>query len=235
MKDYLKELSLVILGVLIALLIDNFREDRRDDQIIKSYLDIVLEDLTFDIENLTAQLKRDSVYSVNLKVLSDVLTTNADLPNLEYGLSWWTRHEYDKVTHRKLSTWDSLDYYTLELYANTDYKVRKIGFSTIVNSNLSHRISQDLLKQITIYYTTESDYLDFVAAIDSKCLWNAIPYLNQYQGRFKEVILTKDFNTTLLRNEASGRYNTTLTEMKVKRSLLEKAKYLRDQIKEYQL
>jgi hypothetical protein len=29
-KDYLKELSLVILGVLIALLIDNYRENIRD-------------------------------------------------------------------------------------------------------------------------------------------------------------------------------------------------------------
>lgn len=231
-KEYLKELSLMILGVLIALLIDNYREDKRDDRIMKSYLDIVREDLNFDIVNLGIQLKEDSVYSQNLKVLSDVLTTNADLPRLKFGLSSWTRQ--DEVPYRKLSTWDSLDYYTLGLYSNTDYKTRKIGFSTIVNSNLSHRIEQDLLKKITIYYTTDSEELDFFVAIDDKCQWNAIPWLNQYQGSFKEVIASKDFNVTLLRNEASGRYSTMLREMQVKHELIEKAKLLLSSIETYQ-
>lgn len=230
-KEYLKELSLMILGVLIALLIDNYREDRRDDSIIQSYLDIVLEDLNFDIENLTSQLKEDSVMASRLKVLSDVLTTNADLPRLQYGLSNWTRQ--NETPYRKLNTWDSLDYYTLELYSNTEYKVRKIGFSTIVNSNLSHRIEQELIKEITIYYTTDSDLLDFVVSIDEKCNWNAIPYLNQYQGRFKDVILTKDFNVTLLQNEASGRYSTMTSEMWVKRGMVEKAQALHARIKAY--
>lgn len=231
-KEYLKELSLMILGVLIALLIDNYREDKRDERIVDSYLDIVREDLNFDIENLTIQLQEDSVYANNLKVLSDVLTTNADLPRLKYGLSSWTKQ--DETPYRKLSEWDSLDYYTLELYSNTDYKTRKIGFSTIVNSNLSHRIELDLLKKITVYYTTDSEFLDFIVAIDDKCHWNAIPYLNKYQGSFKDVILTKEFNATLLRNEASGRYSTMLYEMQVKRDLIEKAQALLASIKSSQ-
>src|SRR5690606_40289790 len=61
--------------------------------------------------------------------LSDVLTTNDDLPQLRYGLSSWT--EQDTVPYVKLSTWDSLDYYTLEMYSNTEYATRKIGFSTL--------------------------------------------------------------------------------------------------------
>jgi hypothetical protein len=230
-KDYLKELSLVIVGVLIALLIDNYREDIRDEKIVKSYLDIVVEDLNFDILNIRQQLSIDSVYSTNLKKLSDVLTYNSDLPELKYGLSAWRSH--DATPYRKLSSWDSLDYYTLELYANTEYRTRKIGFSTIVNSNLSHRIEQDLLKKITIYYTTDSEQLDFVVDIDDKCHWNAIPYLNKYQGSFKDVILTKEFDATLLRNEASGRYNTTLTEMSAKRLMVKKATELLESIRTY--
>lgn len=65
-KEYLKELSLTILGVLIALLIDNYREDVRDEKIVTSYLDIVAEDLNFDIQNLSKQLKQDSAYSKKL-------------------------------------------------------------------------------------------------------------------------------------------------------------------------
>lgn len=230
-KEYLKELSLVILGVLIALLIENFREDMRDDKVVKSYLDIVLEDLNFDILNLTDQLKEDSVYARGLERLSDVLTTNSDLPRLQYSLSFWT--EQNVTPYKKLSTWDSLDYYTLKLYSNTHYKIRKIGFSTIVNSALSHRIKQDVLKKITIYYTTDSENLDFIQDIDEKCHWNAIPYLNKYQGSFKDVILTKDFNATLLRNEASGRFNTTLREMQAKRQMMEKARELLASIEAY--
>lgn len=230
-KDYLKELSLMILGVLIALLIDNFREDVRDDNIINSYLDIVTEDLNLDIQNLNSLLKEDSAYAKELGILSDILTSNKDLPNLNYSLSSWTTQH--PAPYRKLSTWDSLDYYTLNLYNNTEYNTRKIGFSTIVNSNLGHRIEQDLLKKLTIYYTTDSEYLAFVVAIDEKCHWNAIPYLNKYQGNFKDVILTPDFNSTLLRNEASGRYSTTLTEMRVKKVMIEKAKQLLASIEAY--
>src|SRR5690606_27059277 len=109
--------------------------------------------------------------------LSDVLTTNDDLPQLRYGLSSWT--EQDTVPYVKLSTWDSLDYYTLEMYSNTEYATRKIGFSTLVNSNLGHLLDGELLKKITIYYTTDSEYLDFMVGIDDKCQWNAIPFLNQ--------------------------------------------------------
>jgi len=230
-KEYLKELSLTILGVLIALLIDNYREDIRDDKIVESYLGIVAEDLNYDIVNLNDQLKKDSAYAVKLGILSDVLTTNRDLPRLKFSLATWTTQ--NQAPYRKLDTWDSLDYYVLQLYSNNEYKTRKIGFSAIVNSNLGHRIKHDLLKKITIYYTTDSDNLDFCEEIDEKCLWNAIPYLNHHQGSFKNDILSKEFNSTLLRNEASGRYNTTLREMRVKKSMLEKARALLASIKEY--
>jgi hypothetical protein len=230
-KDYLKELSLVILGVLIALLIENYREHIRDKSTVRSYLSIVEEDLNFDVINLADQLKRDSAYAKKLKRLSDVLTTNADLMRLKYGLSSWTKQ--DSVPYIKLSTWDSLDYYTLKMYDNTEYKARKIGFSTLINSNLGHLLNENLLKKITIYYTTESDYLDFIVAIDDKCHWNAIPFLNQYQGMFHRVILSADFNATLLRNEASGRYSTTLEEMSTKLSMIEKAQTLLNEIKAY--
>lgn len=230
-KDYFKELSLTILGVLIALLIDNYREDVRDDRIIKSYLDIVAEDLNFDIINLTTQMKQDSAYAKKLKVLSDVLTTNADLPPMHYSLASWTTQ--DVAPYRKLSAWDSLDYYTLQLYENNEYKIRKIGFSTIVNSNLNHRIDQMLLKKITIYYTTDSDRMDFVIGIDDTCQWNAIPFLNKYQGAFRDHILTRDFDITLLRNEASGRYGTTLREIYAKQRMKEQAVELLASVKAY--
>lgn len=223
-KEYLKELSLMILGVFIALAIDNYREDARDDRIVKSYLEIVKEDLNFDIDNLTDQLKHDSIYVKKLGLLSDVLATNADLPKLKFGLSVWTKQ--NSAAYRKLSDWDSLDYYTIQLYGNTQYTTRKIGFSTIINSNLSHQINLDLLKKITVYYTTDSDKLAFVTEIDDRCHWLGIEYANKYQGAFKNLILRDDFNSTQLRNEISGRYNTTLTEMNVKIAMIEKAKEL---------
>lgn len=223
-KEYIKELSLVILGVLIALLIENYRESVRDQKIIQAYLSIITEDLNFDITNLTEQLTYDSSYARELGLLSSVLTTNPELPNLKYSLASWRKQPLTNA--RKLNVWDSLDYYTLNLYNNTQYKTRKIGFSTIVNSNLSHEINQDLLKKITIYYSTDSDELDYRTEVDDRCHWNAIPWLNQYQGSFKEHILKDDFNATLLRNECSGRYSTTLSEMNGKIYMVERAREL---------
>lgn len=224
LKDYLKELSLAILGVFLALLIDNYREDFRDTRIMKSYLGIIKEDLNFDIANLTDQLRDDSVYAKKLGYLSNVLTTNPDLPQLTFGLSVWTKQT--SAPYRKLNTWDSLDYYTIALYENNQYRIRKIGFSTIINSNLSHQLDLDLLKKITVYYTTDSEHLDFVTEIDDRCHWLGIEYCNEYQGSFKKRILTDTFNSTQIRNEVSGRFNTTLIEMNVKREMIKKAKEL---------
>lgn len=230
-KEYLKELSLTILGVFIALVIDNFREDVRDDRVVKSYLEIIKEDLNIDIQKLTEQLKEDSSYVKKLGILSDVLTTNKDLPQMKYGLSMWTKQ--NETPYRKLSDWDSLDYYSIQLYGNSQYKTRKIGFSTIINSGLGHQIDLDLLKKITVYYTTDSDELDFVSQIDDKCHWLGIEYANKFQGSFKSVIMNDSFNSTQLRNEVSGRYNTTLTEMYVKIEMLSKARELLKNIEQY--
>jgi hypothetical protein len=210
-------------------LIENYREHIRDKSTVRSYLAIVEEDLNFDVLNLADQLKRDSAYAKKLKRLSDVLTTNADLIHLKYGLSSWTKQ--DSVPYIKLSTWDSLNYYTLNMYNNTEYTTRKIGFSTLVNSNLGHLLDEDLLKKVTIYYTTDSDHLDFVVGIDDKCQWNAIPFLNQNQGMFHRVILSDEFNATLLKNEVSGRYSTTLNEMRAKQLIIAKANTLLTEIK----
>ncbi len=229
MKKYLIELSLAILGVLIALLIDNIREDWRDDQLVNAYLDIVVDDLNYDVYSLESQLKLDSAWSRNIKVLRDVLTTNRDLPDLNYSLASFTKGNV--APYRNLSTWDSLDYYALHLYGNTEYKTRKIGFSMIVNSGLNHQLDKDLLQKITLYYTTDSDELDFKTEIDNTCMWNAIPELNKYQGAFKSMILTKDFNTTWFRNEVTGRYNTRRNEMLAKIKMMEQAKELLAAIK----
>ncbi|MBN8576520.1 MAG: hypothetical protein J0L66_06225 [Cytophagales bacterium] len=230
-KEYFKELSLTILGVFIALVIDNYREDVRDDRVVKSYLGIIKEDLSIDIQNLTEQLKGDSSYVKKLGILSDVLTTNRDLPQMKFGLSMWTSQNL--TPYRKLSEWDSLDYYSIQLYENSQYKTRKIGFSTIINSGLGHKIDLYLLKKITIYYTTDSDELDYVTEVDDNCHWLGIEYANKYQGSFKNVIMKDDFNATQLRNEVSGRYNTTLTEMHVKIAMLDRARELLKDIEQY--
>ncbi|MFM8914400.1 MAG: hypothetical protein ACKOE6_16005, partial [Flammeovirgaceae bacterium] len=192
-------------------------------------LDVVIDDLNFDIINLQEQLKQDSAWSKNMKVLRDVFATNADLPKLNYGLDAWTTGT--QALYRKLNTWDSLDYYIFQLYGNTNYKTRKIGFSMIVNSGLSHQLPKDLLQKINVYYTTDSDELDNLVNIDNTCMWNAIPYLNKHQGRFKDVILQKDFDATLIRNEVTGRFATAQREMAGKIRTIAKATALMEAIK----
>ncbi|MBS1554304.1 MAG: hypothetical protein JSU09_05205 [Bacteroidetes bacterium] len=223
-KQYLVELSLAILGVLIALFIDNLREDWRDTKLVNSYLDVVVDDLNFDIINMEQQLKLDSSWTKEMQVLRDIFVSNPDLPELNYGLDVWTKGK--PAAYRKLNTWDSLDYYIFHLYSNTGYKTRKVGFSIIVNSGLSHQLRKNLLQKINIYYTTDSDDLDNLVNIDNTCMWNAIPYLNKYQGRFKEVILNKDFDATLIRNEATGRLGTVQREMAAKVRTIAKARTL---------
>lgn len=229
-KEYAKELSLTILGVLIALLIDNYRENVRDRKIVNAYLDIVAEDLNYDIMNLNEQLGWDSVNTRSIKKLNDILSFNQDLPQMKYSLASWRKQ--DSTGYRKLDKWDSLDHYTRVLYSSSSYKIRHIGFSTIVNSGMSHQIDKDLLKSITIYYTTDSQDLDFFTDIDEKCLWNGIPFSNKYQGYFTHYFDVKDYGViTELRNHVGGRQNTMLNEMNAKRDMLKKAKALLELVK----
>ena len=231
LKEYGKELSLTILGVLIALLIDNYRENVHDEKVVNAYLDIVTEDLNFDIAHLTDQLEADSFSVAHLKKLNDILSFNRDLPKMRYGLSSWRKQ--DSAGYRNLNTWDSLDYYSRFLYSATSYRIRQIGFSTIVNSGMSHQIDRELLKQVTVYYTTDSQSLDFVTDIDEKCLWNGIPFTNRYQGFFNHSFVIKDYEViTELRNHVGGRQSTLLNEMQAKRSIIQKAKELLEALAE---
>lgn len=50
---------------------------------------------------------------------------------------------------------------------------------------------------------------------------------------FHKVILSDEFNATLLKNEVSGRYSTTLTEMRAKQQIIDKANVLMEEIKSY--
>lgn len=71
-----------------------------------------------------------------------------------------------------------------------------------------------------------SEALDYYSAIDDKCHWLGIEYLNQHQGTFKSLILSKGFSATQLRNEVSGRFFTQQNEMLEKVKMIKKAEAL---------
>jgi hypothetical protein len=126
-KTYLIELSLVVMGVLIALSVDNIREDINSDKSVKALLKVIKKDLQFDIDTLSMQLKQDSIIISNFRNLLSALESS----------------EYERINT-----------YFYSLYYNSDYEMRAGGYKMLTNSNLFTHVELGLMTNITNYYET---------------------------------------------------------------------------------
>lgn len=207
-REYFVELSLVILGVLIALVIDNLRENRRDQETIDSLIHIVIEDLNFDTNSLRIQLQEDSTNTTVLQKIKQRLENDS------------------------MNDLDSINYLVGVLWSHSAYKSKSVGYSMIINSGLTHLIDVNRFKALTGYYTFTVAQLEETISIDDEYLRTIIiPYLTKYRGTFDRKLKDKDFDRHELMNIVQGRYFTLRQEMTEKKIVIERAEELVEQIK----
>ena len=63
------EIFLVVIGILIALYLNNLNESRKNNQLENDYLKGVLKNIDVDINELNGNLKRDSLKFINYTIL----------------------------------------------------------------------------------------------------------------------------------------------------------------------
>lgn len=202
-KKYFIELTLVVIGILIAISVDNVREDIKNNASTKSLLKVITEDLTFDIDTLTTQLNQDSASIRRYRMVIALLDSN----------------QLERVNAAMIN-----------LYYNSEYEPRLTGYKMLTNSNLFMQVDVGLMEYITNYYETSTNDLKSWSRKDDLIASKMVDFLIENQnnfsvratenkmlvGKLKQLVISKEF---LLSNE-----------MIRKKILLTRARKLREQL-----
>jgi len=221
------EIILVVIGILIALQINNWNEERKENAIIETYLNSMLVDLNNDvnqfdgiIKNLDKQIKNNSLIFVS--------------------------KEYQKK---------SLDSIVLIITSYfTDYKIVDQTFQKIKNSGLSNQLgSKELNDAINDYYTVDLyrfnlfiDYDEERSSEEDKFWFLTEEYeINPPHGRGEKLTLPfaeneetrkqafiKKIESNLGRNNLRNNITRKSLGITITKGLKSKAKILTDLISE---
>jgi len=223
----LGEIVLVVIGILIALQINNWNEERKEDAIIENYLNSMLVDLNNDvnrfdgiIENLNKQIKNNS--------------------------SIFESKEYQN------NSIDSIVLIITSYY--TDYKIVDQTFQKIKNSGLANQLgSKELNDAINDYYTVDLysfnlfiDYDEERSSEEDKFWFLTEEYeINPPHGRGEKIILSfaeneeirkqafaKKIESNLGRNNLRNNITRKSLGVKITKGLKNKAEILADLISE---
>ncbi|MFT4667682.1 MAG: sensor domain CHASE-containing protein [Gammaproteobacteria bacterium] len=69
LKYVIGEIVLVVIGILIALQINNWNEDRKQQSKIKSVYSVIKSDLKYDVEKFDKIIKSMSIVDISLLVI----------------------------------------------------------------------------------------------------------------------------------------------------------------------
>jgi len=178
-KYAIGEIILVVIGILIALTINNWNEERKENTIVKKVLKDIRYDLVADTTAFSKQLERFPVFIDNAKDLldgkfSDTLSANALYNKLPYTVfNFKIRNQsYEKVVYTSIT--DFYNYNALFDEINTYYTIDSNDF----------------------YQLTRWDYDD---TIDDGKLWSAMNFeIDIYADEFykeKEVAFAQPEDT----------------------------------------
>jgi hypothetical protein len=161
-KYAIGEIILVVIGILIALQINNWNENRKNNSKVNTYLNNMIQDLTTDQESLNEMYSQHSFKFYSMQYL---LTLEGSNP-------------YDPIGDRKDnipqfqsdSIWDveipklyDLEFIRLAFnQTNRDfiYPIAKTTFEELKSSGMFSNINSDLTKKISFYNELWEDYFN---------------------------------------------------------------------------
>ena len=166
-KYAIGEIILVVIGILIALTINNWNEERKEKTIVKNVLKDIRNDLVADTTAFSKQIERFPVFINNAKSIldgnfSDTLSANA--------------------LHFKLP------------YTVFNFKIRNQSYEKILNMSITDFYHfTELFNDINNYYTINSNDFyqltgwDYEDTIDDGKLWSAMNFeIDIYPDEFYE-------------------------------------------------
>jgi hypothetical protein len=151
------EIILVVIGILIALQINNWNEDRKQDAKAKSYLKSMVIDLNSDIENYTnfnesfkKEVERNSTIFKNKNYKEQSIDTIFSLISSTFGNYKVVDQTYQKIKNSGLS--DELGFTELNNAINKYYSQDVVDYATFIDYD-----KESIVKGIDFWNDTD-DY-----------------------------------------------------------------------------
>ncbi len=135
LKYALGEIVLVVIGILIALSINNWNEDQKNKALEKYMLENLVENLEQNCDRLKGRIHSISMYRKSGSVIISAIENN-------------------------LTNADSIeDYFHLALMNTSDLQLSDIGYTVIKNNGLEIIRNQSLKKEIMVFFEETQPHL----------------------------------------------------------------------------
>ena len=201
----LGEIVLVVIGILIALQINNWNENRKNEQqgsiqkkALKIELENDLETLTSDLTYVKKELKINNSYAERLTNKTSNLDTLVKI----------VRYEYDGA-YSSLKT------------------LNKTTFNSLESTNKLGILEEDLAKNIQNYYNTRDNSIDILSTNDELYFSLAEPIIPKYpthwysiQGHLQDMYWEKIDKRTLY-GDFNGLLSMRLFNLNVRKRVVE--------------
>jgi hypothetical protein len=119
------EIVLVVIGILIALQINNWNEGQKDQKLIASYTENLIEDLVLDSISISERIIRIEADSTNLadferRVFQSLapLDTIYQIARYEYGYYIWVHPDFNNDTYEVLNSTGDIGLFDKELISD---------------------------------------------------------------------------------------------------------------------
>jgi hypothetical protein len=196
LKEYLIELSLIVLGVFIAISVDDYREKSKTDAMLRSYLQVLKNDLGENIKLLDEEIFYDSI------ALNRIGLILGKLEGKRY---------------------EGIDTLVMSLTEHSSFTLIDTGFSMITQSGNSHTMETARLAQLTDLFGAAMTDLNFYQNADADSHDRAITFFIKHHPHIGErVRLPKSEVSEALMHVAMGRLITMTAERDQKKKLRKK-------------
>lgn len=198
----LGEIALVMVGILLALQVNNWNEERKKADLAESYLTALKEDLILDIENFEYQIEDLSFQLSQIDSLEEILSepslTNSDFndlikANLDIIQTFETANLNNNtfLTLQNTGRVDLLDeiiqFRLLDL--NSLQKVYQVMITD--NLQLKYNLSEDFISEVPFYF--HEFKIEINADVEND-IWNNVNWVNARRKFYTFLNMMKTVN-----------------------------------------
>lgn len=160
-KDYLIELSLIVLGVFIAISVDDFREKSKTDTMLQSYMKVLKNDLGENLKLIDEEIYYDSIALQRIGLILEKLNAKS---------------------------YDGMDSLVMFLGEHSQFTLNDTGFRLITQSGESHVIETTHLAQLTDMFGATMTDLNFYQNADYSSYDRAVNFFMKHFPYISERI-----------------------------------------------
>ncbi|XWN35866.1 MAG: DUF6090 family protein [Balneola sp.] len=198
----LGEILLVMVGILLALQVNNWNEQRKDANLTDSYLAALQEDLTLDIENFEYQIddlsfQLDQIDSLE-EIMSQSAFSNSDFDDL-------IKENLDIIQTFENANLNNNTFLTLQNTGRVDLMDRAIQlklmdlnslqkvYQVMIEDNLQlkYNLSEDFISEVPFYFPEFQIQLNSEVEND---IWNDVDWINARRKYFTFLNTMKTVN-----------------------------------------